>query len=216
MIETVFTNGFWVVKPGREDEFVCRRAGARELSGAEPLALEVDRCEDEVGGPAEAERREAVAFPRLAGRLVDLQDAQAHQQVGPSAAVTRAHTRRSVRPETRSHPMEQTPRRGERNVEPIAHHAERPGFRIAELQIGPTEQVPWHSHSHVGDTFYVLEGRIRVSLRDPTESIELDPGQSWGPVEAGRAHRVKNAAATTATFLVLHGIGEFDFVTVPE
>src|SRR5574341_259020 len=45
-------------------------------------------------------------------------------------------------------------------VERSARHAERPGFRINELQIGPTQKVPWHYHSTVQDTFFVLQGRI--------------------------------------------------------
>src|SRR5262249_51452224 len=48
-----------------------------------------------------------------------------------------------------------------------ARHAERPGFRISELQIGPRQQVPWHYHNNVQDTFYVLEGRLRLFLREP-------------------------------------------------
>ena len=40
-------------------------------------------------------------------------------------------------------------------VERRAYHAARPGFRIAELQISPTQKVPWHYHSNVHDTFYV-------------------------------------------------------------
>jgi len=43
------------------------------------------------------------------------------------------------------------------DVEKIVYHAERPGFRITELRISPTQQVPWHSHSHIQDTFFVLE-----------------------------------------------------------
>jgi mannose-6-phosphate isomerase-like protein (cupin superfamily) len=37
----------------------------------------------------------------------------------------------------------------------------RRGRRIVELQIGPTQEVPWHSHSNVQDTFYVIEGELR-------------------------------------------------------
>lgn len=33
-------------------------------------------------------------------------------------------------------------------VERRVRHAERAGFRINELQISPTHQVPWHSHQH--------------------------------------------------------------------
>jgi hypothetical protein len=38
-------------------------------------------------------------------------------------------------------------------VERRAYHATRPGFRITELQIGPTQHVPWHYHNNVHDTF---------------------------------------------------------------
>ena len=32
-------------------------------------------------------------------------------------------------------------------VERRVRHAERPGFRISELQISPAQQVPWHAHT---------------------------------------------------------------------
>ncbi len=98
------------------------------------------------------------------------------------------------------------------DVERLVRHAERPGFGITELQIGPTQEVPWHRHTNVGDTFYVLEGRIRLALRDPDQQVDLEPGQPWGPVPKGRAHQVTNCGTTSATFLVLHGIGEYDFI----
>ena len=96
-------------------------------------------------------------------------------------------------------------------VERRAYHAERRGFRIAELQIGPTQKVPWHYHNNVQDTFYVLEGQIRLFLRDPKEEVLLGPGQTYA-VRARRPHLVANARQTSATFLVLQGIGEYDYV----
>ena len=96
-------------------------------------------------------------------------------------------------------------------VERRARHAERPGFRITELQIGPTQQVPWHFHTNVGDTFYVLAGEIRLFLRDPKEEVRLGPTQTY-QVRPGRPHLVTNAGTTSATFLVLQGIGEYDYV----
>jgi quercetin dioxygenase-like cupin family protein len=96
-------------------------------------------------------------------------------------------------------------------VERRARHAERPGFRISELQISPAQQVPWHLHRNVQDTFYVLEGRLRLFLRDPKEEIALAPGETY-TVRPGRPHLVTNGGATSATFLVLQGIGEYDFV----
>jgi quercetin dioxygenase-like cupin family protein len=96
-------------------------------------------------------------------------------------------------------------------VERRALHAQRPGFRISELQISPTQQVPWHYHSAIQDTFYVLEGCIVVSLRGPDEDVRLGPGDTYS-VEAKRPHRVANGGTGSSTFLVLQGVGEYDYV----
>jgi quercetin dioxygenase-like cupin family protein len=97
------------------------------------------------------------------------------------------------------------------DVERRARHAERPGFRISELQISPSQQVPWHCHTHVQDTFYVLEGRLRLFLRDPEEEVHLGPAEIYS-VRPGRPHLVTNGGDRSATFLVLQGIGDYDYV----
>jgi hypothetical protein len=95
-------------------------------------------------------------------------------------------------------------------VERRARHAERPGFRISELQIGPRQQVPWHYHNNIEDTFYVLQGRVRLFLRDPKEEVRLrrarrtwcEPAaRIWSPT-AARARRSFwscRASASTTT-----------------
>src|SRR5215467_1450753 len=101
--------------------------------------------------------------------------------------------------------------RGLFDVEYQAEHAVRSGFRINELRISPTQKVPWHYHSHIQDTFYVLEGRLRLFLRDPKEEVRLGPGDTYA-VKPRRPHLVVNGGTASATFLVLQGIGEYDFV----
>ena len=96
-------------------------------------------------------------------------------------------------------------------VERRAYHAARPGFRIAELQISPKQKVPWHYHNNIQDTFYVLRGTIRIFLRDPKEEVRLGPGETFS-VRPKRSHLVINGGDTSATFLVLQGIGEYDYV----
>jgi mannose-6-phosphate isomerase-like protein (cupin superfamily) len=96
-------------------------------------------------------------------------------------------------------------------VERSARHAERPGFRINELQIGPSQEVPWHYHTKIQDTFYVLQGRVRIHLRGPEGEVCLGPGETT-TVEAGRLHRVTNAGTGSAVFLNLQGMGEYDFI----
>ena len=96
-------------------------------------------------------------------------------------------------------------------VEHRARHVERPGFRINELRISPSQSVPWHYHNHIRDTFYVIEGRLRIFLSDPKEEVTLGPGDVHA-VEPRRPHLVTNGGDTSATFLVLQGVGEYDYV----
>ena len=96
-------------------------------------------------------------------------------------------------------------------VERRAEHAARPGFRITELELSPTQKVPWHYHNNVSDTFYVLAGSLRIFLREPKEEVRLAAGESYR-VAPRRPHLVTNGGADSATFLVLQGIGEYDFV----
>ena len=96
-------------------------------------------------------------------------------------------------------------------VERRAYHLERPGFRISELQLSPTQTVPWHFHSRVTDTFYVIEGQLRLFLQQPKQDVRLGPGESYA-VAAGRPHLVTNAGDTSMTILVLQGVGEYDFI----
>src|SRR6266516_2070842 len=92
-------------------------------------------------------------------------------------------------------------------VERRAYHAARPGFRIAELQIGPSQKVPWHYHTNVHDMCYVVTGAIRCFLQRTKEEVRLTPGETYS-VPPKRPHLVTNASDTSAVFTVMHGVAE--------
>jgi quercetin dioxygenase-like cupin family protein len=96
-------------------------------------------------------------------------------------------------------------------VEGRTYHLQRPGFRINELKLSPTQTVPWHYHNNVSDTFYVIDGQLRLFLQQPKEEVRLGPGESYA-VAARRPHLVTNAGSTSMTILVLQGVGEYDYV----
>jgi mannose-6-phosphate isomerase-like protein (cupin superfamily) len=96
-------------------------------------------------------------------------------------------------------------------VERRAHYGARPGFRITELQISTSQKVPWHYHNNIQDTFYVVEGTLRIFLQEPKEEVRLTRGQTYA-VPPKRPHLVTNGGDASAVFLVLQGIGEYDFV----
>lgn len=91
------------------------------------------------------------------------------------------------------------------------YHAERPGFRISEIELSKKQQVPWHYHNHVQDTFYVLAGEMRLFLQNPKQEVRLKPGETFSAA-ARRPHLVTNGGALPMRFLVLQGIGEYDYV----
>jgi quercetin dioxygenase-like cupin family protein len=99
-------------------------------------------------------------------------------------------------------------------VEKRARYGERPGFKITELHISPTQKVPWHTHTNVRDSFYVIAGSLQLFMMDPKENVVLKAGDFYSVV-AGRPHLVTNAGSTLAQFLVIgdsQGTGDYDFV----
>jgi quercetin dioxygenase-like cupin family protein len=101
------------------------------------------------------------------------------------------------------------------DAEVRTEHCARPGFRITELQLSKTQKVPWHSHTRIEDTFYVLKGHLRIFLQDPKQEVRLTPGQTF-TAKAGRPHLVTNGGEESVSFLVLQGIGEYDYVPLLE
>jgi len=57
----------------------------------------------------------------------------------------------------------------------------------------------------------VIEGQLRLFLPDPNEEVRLGPGDTYS-VRPRRPHLVTNGGDTSATFRVLQGIGEYDYV----
>jgi mannose-6-phosphate isomerase-like protein (cupin superfamily) len=57
----------------------------------------------------------------------------------------------------------------------------------------------------------LLEGELRIFLRDPKQEVRLKPGETF-TARAKRPHLVTNGGETSAAFLVLQGVGEYDYV----
>ena len=57
----------------------------------------------------------------------------------------------------------------------------------------------------------MIAGSLRIFLQQPKEEVRLGAGESFA-VPPRRPHLVTNGGESSATFLVLQGIGEYDFV----
>ncbi|HEV8624710.1 MAG TPA: cupin domain-containing protein [Acidimicrobiia bacterium] len=88
--------------------------------------------------------------------------------------------------------------------------AETPELRMVLLTLAEGQEVPWHLHSEVTDTFFCVEGPMVVETRDPVERHDLVAG-GMCTVPAGRPHRVSGKGGGRCKFGVLQGVGAYDF-----
>ena len=83
--------------------------------------------------------------------------------------------------------------------------------RVAEYVLQPGDGLSWHHHSEVTDCFYCLDGLISVELRDPPQKTLLRPGEA-GTVPPKAVHRAVNSADGVSRYLLVQGVGRYDFV----
>jgi quercetin dioxygenase-like cupin family protein len=85
--------------------------------------------------------------------------------------------------------------------------------RIVEYVLDSGDVHPWHYHSEVSDTFYCLDGLIGIETREPPSEVVLRPGEK-GIVPPQVVHHVSNASAGRSRYLLIQGIGTYDYIRV--
>ena len=81
--------------------------------------------------------------------------------------------------------------------------------RVMELDHGASTK--WHYHTEVTDYFVCLNGAIKVEVNNPDESVVLHPGQR-AEITPPQVHRVSNAYPEKSEYLLVQGVGTYDFV----
>ncbi len=88
-----------------------------------------------------------------------------------------------------------------------------PDLRVATFTLAEGQCVPWHIHTEVSDKFFCLEGTLEVEHPEGMTSAELAVGESY-EVPPGTPHRAKGKDGGRVRFLIVQGIGHYDFVPV--
>lgn len=96
------------------------------------------------------------------------------------------------------------------NTETIA---ETPDLRVLRITLAEGDFIPWHYHSIVTDSFVCLEGDLQVETRAPRNLYRMAPGQECA-VPAKTAHVVTNRGSGRCRFMVIQGIGPYDWQAV--
>jgi len=92
--------------------------------------------------------------------------------------------------------------------------AETDTLRVVLMTLAPGQATPWHHHSEITDTTFALTGAVRVEIQPETGRIErreLFPGAPCR-IEPGVVHRVVNAGGDNCSFLLVQGLGKYDFL----
>ena len=79
--------------------------------------------------------------------------------------------------------------------------------------LAPGETIPWHFHSAVTDWYFVLEGALSIETRALADRRELAVGESYH-IAPKTAHLVSNRSDTDTRFLLVQGVGSYDFLRV--
>ena len=93
--------------------------------------------------------------------------------------------------------------------------AETNGLRVQILTLDGDEEVPWHYHTEISDTFICLDGPMVVEMKDPPGDRELETGDVFD-VPPGTPHRVVGKDGGYCRFVIVQGIGEHDFIPVGD
>ena len=95
-----------------------------------------------------------------------------------------------------------------RNIHVIARGAD---VLVREYTLDPGECIPWHRHSEVSDYYYGLAGEVVIETREPQARHAVGAGQS-ATVTSPTAHRVSNPGSEPCRFVLIQGVGKYDFV----
>ncbi len=93
--------------------------------------------------------------------------------------------------------------------------AKTDNLRVRIMVLEPREVADWHYHTQVTDDIFCLTGTILIRLQDPTEEVRLSPGQRC-QIKTGRVHQLENLVSEEATYLLVQGIGRYDFNVVNQ
>ncbi len=86
--------------------------------------------------------------------------------------------------------------------------------RVAECLLETKQSGQWHYHSEVVEYCYCLDGVVVIEQAGKQSHV-LKPGENV-KIAVGDVHRVCNVGAQPCRYLVVQGVGAYDFLQVDE
>lgn len=103
--------------------------------------------------------------------------------------------------------MTENPSYTVKSVEPVAIGSD---VQARLFTLAPGEAIPWHFHSTVTDWYFVLAGELAIETRAPADRRRLAAGESTR-IPPKTAHLIANPGEADTRFLLVQGVGAYDF-----
>jgi quercetin dioxygenase-like cupin family protein len=94
-----------------------------------------------------------------------------------------------------------------KNVETVVKGTD---VQVRVFTLASDETIPWHFHRNSTDYYFVLDGLVSISTREPVLTRKLSIGQSH-KITPGTPHLIANGSAEDCRFLLVQGVGTYDW-----
>lgn len=95
-----------------------------------------------------------------------------------------------------------------KRVEPVLKGSD---VQARVFTLAPGEVIPWHFHRESIDHYFVLEGILSISSREPDVMTRNFRVGSSHKIASGTPHLIANGGDTDCRFLLIQGVGAYDW-----
>ena len=96
-----------------------------------------------------------------------------------------------------------------KRVEPVIKGSD---VQVRVFTLAPGEAIPWHYHRQSTDHYFVLEGVVSISTREPEITVTRFPVGSSHEIAPETPHSVGNDGDRDCRFLLVQGVGAHDWI----
>jgi quercetin dioxygenase-like cupin family protein len=108
-------------------------------------------------------------------------------------------------------PPDGAPKKPSYNVKKIEAIAIGTDVQARLFTLAPADVIPWHQHSESTDHYFVLRGALTIETRHPDARRELKIGERH-QITPGTTHLISNRGAQDCEFLLVQGVGKYDWI----
>jgi mannose-6-phosphate isomerase-like protein (cupin superfamily) len=102
------------------------------------------------------------------------------------------------------------PRKPNYNVKKVETILVGTDVQARMFTLAPADVIPWHHHTECADHYFVLQGALTIETRNPDDRRALKVGDRH-EIIPGTAHLLSNRGTVDCQFLLLQGVGKYDW-----